>query len=94
MTDNNNCQPYGYIKIQFYIMNKNDIINKIYFEKSGYGSMQNTLKDAKQVDKTIKLEDVKTWFTANVEQQTKYSKKNSYVAQKPYEEYQVDLFFY
>ena len=32
-------------------MNKNDIINKIYFEKSGYGSMQNTLKDAKQVDK-------------------------------------------
>ena len=74
-------------------MNKNDIINKIYFEKSGYGSMQNTLKDAKQVDKTIKLEDVKTWFTANVEQKTKYSKQNSYVAQKPYEEYQVDLFF-
>ena len=32
--------------------------------------MQNTLKDAKQVDKTIKLDDVKAWFTSNVEQKT------------------------
>ena len=71
----------------------NEIISKIYFEPSGYGSIQNTLKAARKVDKTIKLDDVKAWFVANVEQKTKYSGQNSYVAQKPYEEYQVDLFY-
>ena len=75
-------------------MNKNDVISKIDFDKSGYGSIQNTSKDVKQVDKTIKLDDVKAWFISNVEQKTKYSGQNSYVAQKPYEESQVDLFFY
>ena len=70
-----------------------DIISKIYFEPSGYGSIQSTFKDANKIDKTIKLDNVKEWFKSNVEQKTKYSGQNSYVAQKPYEEYQVDLFF-
>ena len=60
-----------------------DIISKIYFEPSGYGSIQSTVKDAHKIDKTIKLVDVKAWFTSNVEQKTKYSGQNSYVAQKP-----------
>ena len=71
----------------------NEIISKIYFEPSGYGSIQNTFIAARKVDKTIKMDDVKAWFVANVEQKTKYSGQNSYVAQKPYEEYQIDLFF-
>ena len=33
--------------------NKNDIISKIYFEKSGYGSMKITLHDARNIDKSI-----------------------------------------
>ena len=70
-----------------------DIISKNYFEPSGYGSIQSTFKDAHKIDKTIKLVDVKAWFTSNVEQKTKYSGQNSYVAQKPYEEFQIDLFF-
>ena len=74
-------------------MNKNDIISKIYFDPSGYSSIQNTLKEVRQIDKTVKLDDVKEWFKLNVEQKTNYSGQNSYVAQKPYEEYQVDLFF-
>ena len=45
-----------------------DIRSKIYFEPSGYGSIQSTFKDAHKIDKTIKLVDVKAWFTANVEQ--------------------------
>jgi hypothetical protein len=74
-------------------MSKNEIISKIYFDVSGYGSIQNTLKESKQKDKTITLDNVKEWFKSNVEQKTKYSGQNSYIAQKPYEEYQVDLFF-
>ena len=62
MTDNNTCIPFGYIKSNKQYMNKNDIISKIYFDPSGYSSIQNTLKEVKQIDKTVKLDDVKEWF--------------------------------
>ena len=48
-----------------------DRISKIYFEPSGDGSIQSTFKDAHKIDKTIKLVDVKAWFTSNVEQKNK-----------------------
>ena len=47
--------------------NKNDIISKIYFDKSGYGSMKTTLDDARKIDKSIKINDVKQFFNNNVE---------------------------
>ena len=74
-------------------MSKSDIISKIYNDPSGYGSIKTTLADAKLKDKTIKLDDVKNWFNKNVEQKTKHSGQNSFVAKKPFEEFQVDLFF-
>ena len=43
-------------------MNKNDIISKIYFDPSGFSPIQNTLKEVRQTDKTVKLDDVKEWF--------------------------------
>ena len=48
--------------------NKNDIISKIYFDRSGFGSIQTTYKDAKAKEPTITLNDVKEWFKKNVEQ--------------------------
>ena len=42
-------------------MTKTDIIRKIYFDPSVYGPI-NTLPDAKQIDSTIKLDDVKALF--------------------------------
>jgi hypothetical protein len=74
-------------------MGKDEIIASIYYDPSGYGSILNTAKEAKQKDKTITLEDVKKWFNKNVEQKTNHSGQNSYVASKPYEEFQMDLFF-
>ena len=47
-----------------YIMNNNkeDVLKKIYYDRSGYGSMQTTFQDAKQQDKTITMNDVKDFF--------------------------------
>ena len=74
-------------------MSKDDIISKVYNDPAGYGSIKKTLADAKLQDKTITLEEVKKWFNKNVEQKTKHSGQNSFVAKRPYQEFQVDLFF-
>ena len=73
--------------------NKNNIISKIYNDPSGFGSIAETLKDAKAKDKSIKLEDVKEWFEKNVNKKTSYKGQNSFVAPHAYYEYQIDLFF-
>ena len=39
---------------------KNDIIENAYTQF--YGSIANTIKDARKVDKSIKYDDVKNWF--------------------------------
>ena len=41
---------------------KQDTIAKIYFDRSGYGSKQTTLRDAKEKDKTITMKDVEEFF--------------------------------
>ena len=33
------------------------------------------------------------WFSKNVEQKNKHSGQNSFVAKKPFEEFQVNIFF-
>ena len=73
--------------------NKNDIISKIYFDKSGYGSMKTTLDDARKIDKSINISDVKQFFNNNVEKKTNLKGYNSFIAPHPYYEYQADLFF-
>ena len=46
---------------------KQKIINDIYFDKAGFGSKYNTLKDAREKDKTITMADVEKFFKENVE---------------------------
>ena len=72
---------------------KQEIINKIYHDLSGYGSMKTTLDDAKKIDKTITLNDIKGLFSKNVEKKTQLHGMNSFIAPHPYYEYQLDLFF-
>ena len=73
--------------------NKNDIISKIYFDRSGYGSIKTTLDDARKIDKSINLNDVRQFFNNNVEKKTNLKGYNSFIAPHPYYEYQADLFF-
>jgi hypothetical protein len=72
---------------------KNKILDKIYYDPAGYGSVKNTYKEARVKDKTINMEDVQNWFSKNVTKTKQPNGTNSFVAPEPYYEYQMDLFF-
>ena len=48
-------------------MDKNNVLNKLYFDPSGFQSQQRLYKEAKQKDNTITMNDVKEWYSQNVE---------------------------
>jgi hypothetical protein len=70
---------------------KDKIISKTYHEF--YGSVNSTYADARKIDKTITLKDVKAWFDKSFVRKKNLKGFNSYIAQHPHEEYQMDLFF-
>ena len=72
----------------------NAIIKFVYHDGAGYGSLKNTLKYAREKDKTIKLDDVKAWFAKNVEQKRNLKGYNSFTVNGPFEEFQVDPCFF
>ena len=74
-------------------MSKDEIINKTYYDLGGFGSIKATLEDAHKYDKNITLDDVKAWFNKNVEKKTKQRGMNSFIANEPRDEYQMDLMF-
>ena len=47
---------------------KQDIISNIYFDRAGYQSKANTLKDARQKDKSITMNDINDFFRNNVDE--------------------------
>ena len=47
-------------------IDKDQIIRDVYYSPSGYGSMRQTLDDARKKEKSIKMEDVKKWFNQHV----------------------------
>ena len=55
--------------------------SKVYHDQAGFGSINNTLRDAQAIDRTIKIHHVKEFF------------KNNFVAPEPYYEYQMDILF-
>ena len=73
--------------------NKQKIINAIYFDKSGFSSRAITLKDARQKDKSITMDDVNEFFRKNVEERRRPRGQNSFIAPHAFWEFQFDLFF-
>ena len=72
---------------------KQKIINDIYFDRAGFGSKANTLKDAREKDKSITMADVEKFFKENVEVKRKPRGNNSFIAPHNHHTYQMDLFF-
>ena len=72
--------------------NKNDIIKKVYTDKSGFGSIKTTFDDVRKIDKSIKIDDMKNWFKENVEHKKQIKGYNSIMPPRPYYEFQFDLF--
>ena len=72
---------------------KQKIISYIYFDRAGFQSKSNTLKDAREKDKTITMKDVDEFIRKNVEIKKKQRGMNSFVAPHNHYTYQIDLFF-
>ncbi len=75
------------------MVSKDDIIRKIYFDEAGYGGIKQTYEDARKKDKTINYNDVKNWYEKTIGQKKQLRGYNSYIANEPKYEFQIDLFF-
>ena len=62
-------------------------------DRAGFGSRSRTLKEAREKDKSIAIDDVNEFFKKNVEAQRKPAGQSSFVAPHSAYEYQMDLFF-
>jgi hypothetical protein len=71
---------------------KDEIIKFIYTDRAGFGSIADTLKEARQKDPSITRQDVKDWIEANMDRKTDLKGYNSYIPPGPHYEYQIDLF--
>ena len=74
--------------------NKNAIIKDIYYDKTGFGSVQSTYQKAHKKNTSITLKDVKDWVFKNVDETRKPKGYNSYINDEAYQEYQIDLIFF
>jgi hypothetical protein len=73
---------------------KDKIISKVYYDPAGYGSVASTLADAKKYDPTITYADVKKWKDSHSVQKHNLRGYNSFVVDKPFVEFQMDLAFF
>ena len=69
-----------------------ETISKIYNDLSGFGSIQQTFQEARKLDKTITMNDIKDW-KKEIVRKSNLKGYNSYVASEPRFEYQVDPFY-
>ena len=72
---------------------KKELLNKIFFDPSGYQSQQQLYKDARKLNHSITMREVKDWYSQNVERTRYFGGKNSFIAPHANYEYQIDLFF-
>jgi hypothetical protein len=70
---------------------QNKLINIIYYDADGYGSIQNTFDKARLIDPTLTYEAVKNWYAKNLIKKDNYKHFNSFIANHPKEEYQIDI---
>ena len=74
-------------------MDKNKIINDVYFDAAGFGGVQKTYIDAKEKDNKITMKDVKDWFEKNINRKTQLKGYNSFINDEAYDEFEIDLAF-
>ena len=66
----------------------------MYYTLGGIHSTKGKLKGAREKDKSITMDDIKEWRKENIEETKQLKGYNSFVAEKPYEEFQMDLAFF
>ena len=73
---------------------KQDIIKNVYYDPAGFDGIKKTFEDARKKDKTITLDDVRTFFKTNIEQKKQLKGFNAFVANEAKFEYQIDFFYF
>ena len=69
-------------------------IERAWNDDAGYGSIAQTVREAKKIEPSVTADDFKEWKAKqDVGQKAKMRGMNSFIANKPKEEYQMDLFF-
>ena len=82
------------IKIKGLTEAKIKAIERAWNDDAGFGSVRDTVKEAKKYDPSVTADDFKEWKAKqDVGQKAKMRGMNSFIADKPREEYQMDLFF-
>jgi hypothetical protein len=71
-----------------------NIIRDIDFKEDGFGSMKETLEEARQVNPAITLEDVRLWKEKFIPRKAAMRGFNSYIAPRPKHNFQVYMFWY
>ena len=69
----------------------NDAIANAYFEH--FRGVQETYKKAREANPAVTLKNVRDWFERAVARKTNLKGYNSFVANKPKQDFQADLFF-
>ena len=70
------------------------LISKVYHAADGGKPVYKTWQDARELNPLITIKTARYWFKLNVQPKGQvWGKRNSYVAQGPFIEYQADLFF-
>jgi len=73
---------------------KKDIIERIYFDdRTGYRSVRDTWKNAREIDPNIEPKDVSQWKAELQPRKTPVSGYNSFIANAPFQDFQVELLF-
>ena len=67
-------------------MIKEYIISRVYNDLSGFGSLTQTLQDAREIDPSIKLDDVRQLMVENTKRKKQLPGQNSCAANGAYHE--------
>ena len=81
-----------YTYINEFKRRKYAVLDKVYYDPAGYGSVLSTYNEAKLKDPTITKSYVQGFFVGHVINRKQPPGRNSFVAPGPGYEYQVDLF--
>ena len=70
-----------------------DKISKINNDNAGFGSLKQTIADVKKYFPDVRRTDVEKWYRKNVDYNAINRGMNSFVASKPLQNFQIDLFY-
>ena len=70
-----------------------DTISRVYNDLRGFGLLKQPLADARDVDPSIRLDDVRRWMEENTKRKQQLKGQSSFIGNGPHHQYQLDLMY-